>query len=455
MFSKNELEHILNAARKKGGDFIELYVESSSVSRIKLEDTRLQEVVSGEEGGMGLRILSGMESMYLSAIQSEELKGLIKNLAQREVKLPEIRLGSPVKKEMMVKIHPSQISIEDKARIVKEADQFARKTAGEVRQVEVVYSDVEKDIVILNSSGLWMTGKRLYIQLFIRVVAEKEGLIQTGTERVGGTTGFEFFDKVDVGLVARTASERAVRMLDARKAPSGKRTVILSSEAGGTMIHEAIGHSLEADSIRKGTSPQYVGMLGRKVASELITVVDDPTLFGNQGSYPFDDEGTIAQRTVLVEKGILRNYLYDTYTSRLEKRDSTGNGRRENYQFNPLPRMSNTFILPGAENPEEIIKSVRKGLLVRRMGGGEVNTTSGDFVFDVEEGYDIEDGEIKAPIRGAVLMGNGPAILRSINRVGRDLRFIPGTCGKDGQWVPVSDGQPTLRIPEILIGGTE
>ena len=218
------------------------------------------------------------------------------------------------------------------------------------------------------------------------------------------------------------------------------------------MIHEAVGHGLEADLAQSGLSV-YSGKLGQQIAAPIITVLDDATLPGRRGSFRFDDEGTPAQRTVLVEKGILRTYLYDQLTAMKDGRASTGNGRRESYRHRPIPRMTNTMIAPGASRPESILRETHRGLYVRKMGGGQVNTVNGDFVFEVSEGYLIENGSIGEPVRGATLIGNGPNVLLSIDRVGSDLGFSIGTCGKDGQGSPVSDAQPTIRIPDITGGG--
>ena len=229
-------------------------------------------------------------------------------------------------------------------------------------------------------------------------------------------------------------------------------TVVLSSEAGGTMIHEAVGHGLEADLAEEGFSV-YSGRLGEEVASPLITVIDDPTLLYQRGFYQFDDEGVFPEKTVLIENGVLKTFLYDRLSAMKAGRKSNGHGRRESYRFRPIPRMSNTYIAPGDMPPESIIRSVEKGLLVKKMGGGQVDTISGNFVFEVAEGYLIEKGLVGDPVRGATISGNGPQVLRMIDMVGNDLGFAIGTCGKDGQGVPVSDAQPTLRIPEIVVGG--
>jgi TldD protein len=291
------------------------------------------------------------------------------------------------------------------------------------------------------------------VRLAVQAVAAAQGLLQTGYEAVGGFMGLELFERHPPEEVARVAARRSLLMLEARPAPTGRMTVVMAAEAGGTMVHEACGHGLEADLVQKGLSV-YAGRLGQVVASPLITVIDDATLPGRFGSYRFDDEATPGQKTVLIEKGVLCSYMYDRLTARRDGRRSTGNGRRESYQYRPLPRMRNTYIAPGEHDPEEIIRRTERGLLVKKMGGGQVNTTNGDFVFEVAEGYLIEGGRVTAPVRGATLTGNGPEVLRQVDMVGSDLGFSIGVCGKNGQGVPVSDAQPTIRIPSLVVGGT-
>jgi len=231
--------------------------------------------------------------------------------------------------------------------------------------------------------------------------------------------------------------------------------VVIASEAGGTLIHEAIGHALEADGVQQGTSPHFAGKVGRRVANAKVTVLDDPTRPGARGSFHYDDEGTPSERTVLVRDGVLQTYLYDRRTAAKARRASNGHGRRESYAHKPIPRMSNTSVAPGPDDPAAVRRSLERGLLVTRMGGGQVNTATGDFVFEVDEGFWVEGGRVKHMVRGANLLGNGPEVLRTIDRVGWDIGWSVGTCGKDGQGVPVSDGVPTLRIPKLLVGGTK
>lgn len=462
-------ETVLRQALREGGEFADLYFEQTYAVVIVCEEDRIEKMISGQDTGIGLRVLFDGRTFYsfTNRLKEEDLLHLA-NVVSRAVKedrgegvfnlvhpsgaispAPSVHPPrSPIEK------HPRGISIRDKVSMVHRANEVARKLDSRVRQVKVLYRDVSQFLSIANSEGLWVEGERVGTVFSVQVVASQDEVIQTGYEPIGGTMGFELFDLFPPEKVAEVAAQRALLMLSARKAPMGKMAVVLSSDAGGTMIHEAIGHGLEADLAQQGLSV-YSGKVGEKVASSLITVVDDPTLPQKRGTYPFDDEGVVSQRTVLVENGILKGYLYDRLSALRDGVSSTGNGRRESYQVKPIPRMSNTLILPGKTKPEEIIHSVEKGLFVKKMGGGQVNTVNGDFVFEVSEGYLIEKGRLGEPVRGAILIGNGPQVLNEIDLVGDDLGFGIGTCGKDGQGVPVADAQPTLRIPEIVVGGRE
>jgi TldD protein len=319
--------------------------------------------------------------------------------------------------------------------MVKRANHIARNFDPRVRQVMVTYRENRQEVLIATSSGEVIEDTRSYLTAMVQVVASNGGTVQTGYEPVGGLTGMELFDAEPLELAAEKAARRAVMMLTARKAPAGRMPVVLSSDAGGTMIHEAIGHGLEADLAQSGLSV-YSGKLGQQIASPLITVVDDATLPGRRGSFRVDDEGTNAQRTVLVEQGILKTYLYDRLTAMKDGARSTGNGRRESYRHRPIPRMTNTMIVPGATRPVDILKSTPKGLFVRKMGGGQVNTVNGDFVFEVSEGYLIENGRIADPVRGATLVGNGWPCRSHVNRPGR---LGPGLFHRD-----MRQGRPGL-----------
>ncbi len=476
---KEKLMEILKIALSRGGDFADIYIEKRFTNRVSCEDNKIEKIVSGEDVGAGIRIISGESNIYASTNKVTEVglkelaKEIASNLPESEKTRkknfsfssnPKSSTGSQTNIIHKIEKPPSEVPIEEKIGLVLLGNRIAREVdRDKIKQVSISYADTTMDITIANLSLSSKYGvvkdnqveeKRIYTTYLVSVVAQEGEIIQTGYEPLGGLVGFELFDKYDVKKIAREAAERAVKMLFAQKAPSGEMTVVLTSTAGGTMIHEAIGHSLEADSVQKKVSPAYMGMLGKRVTSELITVVDDPTIPNYRGSFHFDDEGTPAQKTILLERGMLRNYLYDRFTAQKDGTKSTGNGRRESYHHQPIPRMSNTYILPGESQPEEIIRSVNKGFLVKKMGGGQVNTANGDFVFEVEEGYEIVNGKVGEMLRGATLIGNGPEVLNSIIMVGSDLGFNIGTCGKDGQWVPVTDGQPTIRIKKLTIGGT-
>ncbi len=463
-------QRILKEALREGGEFADLFFEQTRSVAIVCEEGRIEKIISGIDIGVGLRILSDGRTFYsfTNQIGEEDLLQLAQVVSRavredREGALIDLtHPTSPIQSPLSIKSpslltiekDPKTIAIQEKVRMVRKADEVARALDPHIRQVKVLYRDYEQILSIVNSEGRWVEDERIGTIFSVLVVSAENDLIQTGYEPIGGRVGFELFDQHPPEEVAQVAAQRALLMLKARQAPSGRMMVVLSSQAGGTMIHEAIGHGLEADLAQEGLSV-YSKKIGQRVASPLITVVDDPTLPKKRGSYAFDDEGTPSKRTLLVEKGILKGYLYDRLTAFKDGVESTGNGRRESYRHKPIPRMSNTMILPGESKPEQIIRSVEKGLWVKKMGGGQVNTVNGDFVFEVSEGYLIEKGNVGEPVRGAILTGNGPQILKEIDMVGDDLGFGIGTCGKDGQAVPVSDAQPTLRIPELVVGGQQ
>jgi TldD protein len=469
MIERIPCQEILREALREGGEFADLFFEQTHSVVIVCEEDRIEKVISGLDMGVGLRIFFGGKTFY--GFTTEILKESLFNLARRIARsakeggeekgigpLPPPRpaLSSPLISKSLDSIqkHPDRLPMEEKVSVVKRANEVARRLNPHVQQVRVLYRDVNQKLSILNSEGMLIEGERVGTVFSVQVVSAKGDVLQTGYEPIGGTMGFELFDLHPPEEVAEVATRRSLLMLSARKAPMGRMAVVLSSEAGGTMIHEAIGHGLEADLAQQGLSV-YSKKIGEKVASSLITVIDDPTLPQRRGSYAFDDEGVASRRTILVDEGILRGYLYDRLSALEDGVESSGNGRRESYQHKPIPRMSNTMILPGKMSPEEIVHSVEKGLFVRKMGGGQVNTVNGDFIFEVNEGYLIEKGSVGEPVRGAILIGNGPQVLKEIDMVGSDLGFGIGTCGKDGQGVPVADAQPTLRIPELVVGGQE
>ncbi len=451
-------EKALKKAMSRGGDLADLYWEQVSLTSLVLEDGRLEKVVTGHDSGLGLRTVFNDHQAFgatneLSPAGLMELAGIVASGVENGRELDFInlkpgRLGPAFRASLM----PETIPPDRKVELVRRAEAAAREYDPRIRQVKVIYGDRVQKTMILTSDGLLAGDERCSTLLVVQVVAGDNGLLHVGYEPVGGALGFELFDDYEPEKVARTAAARAVLMLEADEAPSGAMPVVLSSEAGGTMIHEAVGHGLEADLAGEGLSV-YSDRLGKQVASPLITVLDDATIPYKRGSFAVDDEGSPAQQTVLVEKGVLKSYMHDRRSAAKAGVESTGNGRRESYRHRPVVRMTNTLIAPGRMDPADILSATPKGLFVRRMGGGQVNTVNGDFVFEVSEGYLIENGRLGKAVRGATLTGNGPDILNKIDMVGSDLGFGIGTCGKDGQGVPVADAQPTLRIPEIIVGG--
>lgn len=453
------LSKIIRKALSTGGDYADVFVERRMPLSIHLEDDRMEKLVSGMDAGIGVRVIFGDRTAYAYTNDfSEDSLMDIAGTAGRAVKegkekdaVFDLRKLRP-RVDFRIKNYPPGVEIGKKISLVEDANRAAKGVSARVRQVSVIYSDSVQNVCIATSDGTIAEEERVYTLALVQVIAAEGDVLQTGYEPVGGLSGFELFDEHPLDDIAARTARRAVEMLKAPKAPGGRMPVVISAEAGGTMIHEAVGHGLEADLAQQGLSV-YSNKLGQRIASPLITIVDDPTLPNKRGSFRFDDEGVPSQRTVLVEKGILKAYMHDRLTAMREGVSSTGNGRRQSYKHRPIPRMSNTFIAPGDGDPEKILRSVEKGFFVKKMGGGQVNTVTGEFVFDVSEGYMIEKGRIGGPVRGATLIGNGPEVLRSIDMVGNDIGFAIGTCGKDGQGVPVSDAMPTVRITEMVVGG--
>jgi TldD protein len=449
---------ILQRALSSGGEFADIYYEDGAYTSVVCEDGKVERVVCAADRGIGIRVISGFFTAYAYTNQLDRdsllhLADTVSRGVRSGVPHPDFNLCAPRSAQgFPIAIAPDQVELAQKVALLNRADRAARGFDPRVRQVMAVYRDTRINTRSVNSLGECHEDSSCATVFTVQVVAQDGKVTQTGYEPIGAGRGFELFDAASPEDLALKAAARAVMMLGARNSPAGRLPVVLSSEAGGTMVHEAIGHGLEADLVQAGTSV-YRGKVGEKVASELITVIDDATIPYARGSFGFDGEGTAAQKTVLVENGVLKGYLYDRLSAMKDGRTSTGNGRRESYRSRPIVRMTNTLIAPGESDPADIVKSVSSGLFVKRMGGGQVNTVNGDFVFEVSEGYLIENGEVGEPVRGATLAGNGPEVLRQISMVGSDLGFGIGTCGKDGQGVPVSDAQPTLLIPAITVGG--
>lgn len=458
MFDNELLLKVLKKTLSSGGEYADIFVEQRKPVLIQLEDNKIEKIFSGIDTGAGIRLIAGGKTFYAFSndLSEKSLLEIASNLIKTsKTSAKDISLDLRKQKPLVdfnIKLLPEAIPISKKIELVRTANKTARDFDKRIKQVIVMYRDSVQKVQVATSEGITAEDDRIHSLMVVHVIASENGVIQTGYEPAGGFIGFELFDKIKPEELALTASKRAIMMLGSKRATGGRMPVVISSEAGGTMIHEAIGHGLEADLAQQGLSV-YSKKLGKQIASPLITVLDDATLPNKRGSFRFDDEGTPSQSTVLVKDGILVSYMYDKYTAMRDNTKSTGNGRRESYQNRPIPRMTNTFIARGKTKPDEILKSTPNGLFVKKMGGGQVNTVTGDFVFDVQEGYIIENGKIGEPVRGATLTGNGPEILKAIDMVGSDLGFSIGTCGKDRQGAPVSDAMPTIRIPEMVVGG--
>lgn len=466
--SEAQAQRIFGAALSHGGALAELYFERTASTRIVYEDQKIDRILEGKDQGCGVRVLADGRSVYgyTTSWNAADLETLAHGLAASIEVAPEANTTrpenfkawmtpKPKSSEMAqykIKKDPRALGISEKVAWVKRAEAAARAVMPHARQITAIWLDTYREIWVYNSDGTFAPDAKQYLQMVVQVVGEKDGRVESAYESDGGYVGVEFLENGAPEEIGRAAAKRVQILLDAEPAPAGTLPVVLASEAGGTMIHEAVGHGLEADLACNGMSV-YQGKVGELVASPLITVIDDGGMPEKRGSFVYDDEGTPAQRTVLIEKGVLQGYLVDRLSALKFDLMATGNGRRETFRSKPIVRMTNTYIAPGKDDPAEILRSTRYGVYVKSMGGGQVNTVTGDFVFAVTEGYLIEEGRITRPIRGATLVGNGPQVLKQVDRVGSDLGFSTGTCGKDGQGAPVTDAQPTIRIPAITVGG--
>jgi TldD protein len=454
-----DVERALRTALSRGGDWAELFWERHETLQLILDDQRIEDAITGVDQGAGVRVVHGEQTVYANGNVTDvddvmAIAGRAARSVADESGLHEAaRLSSDeLQQPHSVAIDPRSVPVERKVALLRLANEVARAHDARVTQATITYAESVQEILVANSDGIHRTDTRVRVNFAVHVVAKDGAVLESGFEAVRGTRGFEMLTEDVVRQAAETAARRAVLNVGAQPAPAGTYTVVLSSEAGGTLIHESVGHGLEADLNLKGLSV-YSGRIGEKVASELITVVDDGRDPGQRGTSAMDDEGTPTQRTVLIEKGILKTYLSDRkHAEKLGIRRS-GNARRENFRHLPICRMTNTMIASGESDPDEIVRSVKDGIFVKKMGGGQVDVVSGNFAFEVTECYRIRDGKLAEPLRGATLVGQGPKLMSEIDMVGWDLGYSTGTCGKDGQGAPVADAQPTLRIPSVVIGG--
>jgi TldD protein len=450
---------VLRTALRSGGRFAEIFAEERRSTSIRLDDRRIEELTEGTDRGAGIRVVAGDTSAYAYSNRLDPAA-----LAEAaEAAAAAARGGSSPDVVALRRRAPaaSAPTIEPVAEVprgrkvawLREAEEAARSHAREVRQVVVGYGDSVQRLLVASSEGTWAEEERHRVRLIAQVVASRDGVVQTGFEGPAALGGAEVLDAHPPAATGAEAARIAVTMLDGVPAPAGEMPVVVGPAGGGVLFHEACGHGLEADTVGKEASV-YRGRLGERLASTLVTGVDDSTVPGAWGSFALDDEGTPAARTVLFEEGVLVGMLYDRFWAGKDGAALTANGRRQSYAHLPIPRMTNTSILPGASDPDDIMAGTDGGLYAKALGGGQVNPATGDFVFGVTEAYLIEGGRITTPVRGANLIGNGIDILAAVDAVADNFDSRPGTCGKDGQGVPVTTGSPTLRIARMTVGGT-
>ncbi len=456
------ITRVLGTAMRTGGEFAELFVEDKRSSSAMLDDGKVEELTSGRDRGAGIRVVVGETTGFAHTADLTEA-GLS---AAAEAAAAAARGGGggtnvveltrrQTSRGYDIEIYPADVAKATKVELLTRANDVARSAGGSISQVSASYADSRRQILVANTEGLLAGDETVRTLFSVSTVATGDTGMQTGRESIGHTVGFELFDMYDIEELAARAAQRAITKLNARPAPSGQLPVVIASGGGGVMFHEACGHGLEADLVGKGASV-FKGRVGELVASPLVTLVDDGTMAKEWGCFAIDDEGHPAQRNVLIQDGVLTDYMWDYLRARKEGRpSSSGNGRRQSYQHLPMVRMTNTYLLDGTSDADEIISSTDNAVYIKHLGGGQVNTATGDFVFGMTEAYLIENGEITEPLREGNLIGNGPEVLANIDAVANDFAMgPPGTCGKDGQGVPVGDGVPTLRVNGLTIGGT-
>lgn len=459
----NKLLQILHHLAGPDVDYADLYFQSAYTESFSLEDGIIKDGSFDIDRGVGVRAMSGektgfayADDIVMPALEqaAHAARSIAKQGSAKSVQAWHRQAGH----ELYLPANPLHSLTEiEKVALMQRIDRYIRDKDSRVIQVTVTLAGTYETVLVMASDGHMGADVRPLVRMNVSLIVEQNGKRESGYAGGGGRFDYRYFLTDEMAFrYADDALRQALLNLDAQEIKAGPMTVVLGPGWPGVLIHEAVGHGLEGDFNRKGISA-YSGRIGQRVASELCTVVDDGTIPNRRGSLNVDDEGTPTQKNILIEKGILRNYMYDKRNARLMGVQSSGNGRRESYSALPMPRMTNTYMLPGESDPEDIIRSVKKGLYAVNFGGGQVDITSGKFVFSACEAYLIEDGKIGGPVKGATLIGNGPEVLTRVSMVGNDLKLDSGvgSCGKEGQTVPVGVGQPTLRVDELTVGGTK
>ncbi len=460
--SERLLERCLGEALSAGGDYADLYFESVASTALGVDEQIVKSASQGMSAGCGVRVLSGERTgyAYTDNLSPERLLQAARTaalIASGPAKQPvQGFVETPAANLYPVPLGGFDLDLAARLELIRRADRAARAYDPRIVQVRAGYTESLRRILVVGSDGALASDTQPLCRLNVFVIAKEEATTTKGSAGGGGRAGLEqFTGSKSPEKLAHEAARGAILQLSAMPAPAGEMQVVLGPGWPGILLHEAVGHGLEADFNRKGTSA-FSGLIGQPVASPKVTVVDNGTIAGRRGSLNVDDEGSATHETVLIEGGVLKGYLTDKLSARLMGMASTGSGRRENYQSIPMPRMSNTYMLAGEDAPEDILHSVKRGLYAVNFGGGQVDITNGKFVFSASEAYLIEDGKVTAPVRDATLIGNGPEALKYVSMVGHDLKLDEGvgTCGKEGQSVPVGVGMPTIKLDRMTVGGT-
>jgi TldD protein len=459
--TERDLERYLAAALSAGGDFADLYFEYQYSSSISVDESMVKSATQGISAGCGVRVVSGERTgyAYTGDLSPEKIVSAARTaalIASGPAKAPVAGFRPEAGRNLYPAMPSADAEMTAKLELVTRADRAARAYDPRIAQVRVGYADELRHILVAASDGTLAVDVQPLARMNVFTIAKSDGKSARGNAGGGGRVALDFFlQEKTPEHFAKESARQAIIQLDARPTPAGEMEVVLGPGWPGILLHEAIGHGLEADFNRKKTSA-FAGLVGQRVASEKCTVVDNGTLPSRRGSLNVDDEGSPTQNTVLIEKGILRAYLSDKLSARLMGIPDTGNGRRESFEHIPMPRMTNTYMLAGEDEPHDIIRSVKRGIYAANFGGGQVDITNGKFVFTASEAYLIEDGQVTAPLKNCSLIGNGPDVLTRVSMVGNDLALDEGvgTCGKDGQSVPVGVGIPTIKVDRITVGGT-
>lgn len=453
------IQKIIQLGMDYKADFTEVFIEESRATSMSFKDNKVESATAGTDFGIGIRLVYGTEVLYgyTSSEEESDLLKLTEDLAlTRKITKGSgkaINLGrSAITNRHQIAIMPSSVKSQSKVDLLQKANNAARAHSKLIKQVTAALSDSDKKITIANSDGLFVEDRRIRSRFTIGVTAEDKSELFTASETPGSLRGFEFFENLDIENYALKAADRALLMLTAGYIQGGKMPVIMGNAFGGVIFHEACGHPLETEAIRKKASP-FTEKLGKSIGQSCLTAIDDGTIENAWGSINIDDEGMEARKTTLIENGVLKNFLADRIGAAEVGVERTGSGRRQNYQFAPVARMRNTYIDAGESSLEEMVSSVEHGVYAKVMGGGSVNPATGEFNFSVQEAYEIENGKIGRPVRGATLIGKGHEVLPEISMVGNDLQLAAGICGASSGSVPVTVGQPSLKVDEILVGG--